>query len=195
MCACFYIPPALPVPFVAPYALAARANKVARLRAMCSAQLGDDFAKIHGFLRSVRQREAERAGTLHVGAADAATATSTVLGSGSDLTSLVAIAAAAADIGGDNTRDASGAFNGGRGGGGDIDDINGDGDGDGDGSDGGLLTEEEVTSRLLSLVNGDEKKMAACYAVWVHLRQPHPSIFFLPRTQNTRTYTHTRAPC
>ena len=33
-------------------AMAARANKVARLRAMCAGELGEDFSAVHGFLRS-----------------------------------------------------------------------------------------------------------------------------------------------
>ena len=39
--------------------VAARAGKVARLRAMCGAQLGDAFDRVHAFLRSARRREAD----------------------------------------------------------------------------------------------------------------------------------------
>ena len=39
--------------------VAARARKVARLRAMCRAQLGDAFDRVHAFLRSARRREAD----------------------------------------------------------------------------------------------------------------------------------------
>ena len=39
--------------------VAARAGKVARLRAMCRAQLGDAFDRVHAFLRSARRREAD----------------------------------------------------------------------------------------------------------------------------------------
>ena len=39
--------------------IAARAGKVARLRAMCGAQLGDAFDRVHAFLRSARRREAD----------------------------------------------------------------------------------------------------------------------------------------
>jgi uncharacterized protein HemY len=37
--------------------VAARANKVLRLRAQCATQLGDDFSAVHSFLRSVRRQE------------------------------------------------------------------------------------------------------------------------------------------
>jgi uncharacterized membrane protein YgcG len=96
-------------------AMAARANKVGRLREMCAGQLGEDFTAVHGFLRSVRRREAEHA------AVSVASRRSLPGGNG---TSLVEIAAAAADIDG-------------RGGGGALFDGSGSGSGSGGGGGGG----------------------------------------------------------
>lgn len=136
-----------------PYIWAARANKVARLRAACVRQLGEkDFSAVHGFLRSVRRREAERAGVSAAGAVSSRSRRSSPQSNG---TSLVAIAAAAADIGGDDDDDGVG---GGGGGGGSRMRASA-------ASVDGLLSETEVTSHLLTLVRGDESKMAACYAV------------------------------
>ena len=99
----------------------------------------------------MRRREAERAGVLARASASSASRQTVSCARASNGTSLVAIAAAAADIG--------------RG----KDSDNNDDDDDDDDlfrtsasliANDGLLSEAEVTSHLLTLVRGDESKMA-----------------------------------